>query len=71
MSRSMTRPAVERTSPPTRNTGTITSMPDWMPAASAIAPTIGSTISPGMTQSAPIEKPSDLDRAGMASESEP
>ena len=71
MSRSMTRPAVERTRPPIKKTGTRTSMPIRMPAESEIAPTMGRTMSPGMIQIAPMENPSDLERAGMAKESDP
>ena len=68
MSRSMTRPAVERIRPPIRNTGTMISMPIRMPTLSAMAPTMGRTINPGITQMAPMEKPRDLDagRDGQA-----
>ena len=44
MSRSITRPAVEMTSPPTTKTGVMTSRPARMPIPSATAPTMGSTI---------------------------
>ena len=46
-------------------------MPIRMPAVSAMAPTMGRMINPGITQMAPMEKPRDLERAGMAKESDP
>ena len=70
MSRPMTLPAVEMTKAPTRKTGTINNMPAWMLNESDTAPTMGNMMRPGMTKMAPIEKPSDRARAGMASDSE-
>ncbi len=43
-------------------------MPGRMPMPSEMAPTMGSTMSPGMTQMAPNEKPIDLARGGMPSD---
>ena len=48
----------------------MTSIPTRMPTESEMAPMIGRTTRPGITQMAPIEKPSDRDRAGMASDRE-
>jgi hypothetical protein len=64
----MTRPAVERMSPPARNTGAITIMPTSMLKVSVNHPMIGSTTRPGITNRAPIEYPSERARGGMASD---
>jgi hypothetical protein len=56
------------TRPPITNTGSITSIPARMPMPSEMRPMVGSTMSPGMTQMAPSEKPIDRARGGMASD---
>ena len=68
MSSLSTRPEPARISPPTTNTGVMKSMPGRMPMPSQMAPTIGRTMSPGMTQMAPSEKPIDRARGGMPSD---
>ena len=68
MSSLRTRPAPARIRPPTTNTGVMISMPGRMPMPSLTAPTMGSTIRPGMTQMAPSENPMDRARGGMPSE---
>src|SRR6266508_5535881 len=59
----------EMTMPPITNTGSITNIPARMPMPSEISPIMGSTISPGITQTAPSENPIDRARGGMASDS--
>ncbi len=69
MSPAMSRPPLDSTTPPRKNTGTIRVMPVRMPQLSAIHPMKGSISSPGRIHSELIEKPIDLALGGIAKES--
>ena len=70
MSSSISELTDESSSPPIRKTGTSTSKPHRKPHESPNQPTNGMTSKPGSTHRAPIEKPIDRARGGMANESE-
>ncbi len=64
----MTEPTEAMIMPPTMNTGHRRATPHRKPWAVPIQPMIGRTTRPGSTNRAPIEKPTDRARGGMASD---
>ena len=66
MSRLIRSPAEAMTSPPIRNIGVISVMPQRMPHVSPTVAMSGSVIRPASTNTEPIENPIERARGGMA-----